>query len=123
MTDTPLHRRFLAALGIPPTALADNRHHQTTQPDPGAGSYAYDALGVTFFTAIGAGDWNRQQYVYEQPYIIEPFRVATFGLGGISMGTDITTALLISQADAVARGLGPPKAPVAGGGTLARAPE
>jgi hypothetical protein len=103
MTDTPLHQRFLAALRLPPTAIPDRWHHNTQQPDPGAGSYAYDALGLAFYTAIGAGTANRDAYIYEAPFEVEPFRTVTTGLGGIVMGTDLTTALLVSQADAVQR--------------------
>lgn len=105
MTISAAHMRFRKSLGLPPTATADRVHVQTRQPDPGAMSYAYTQLGLVMYDAIGSGDRNRKQWMYEVPYSYQPFQVATFGLGGIVMGSSLMTQLLLSQADAVARGL------------------
>ncbi len=69
-------------------------------------SYAYDCLGLYFVSPIGSADMNRRQWLYFQPAGgLALQQGSLFGLGGVQMGSALMTALLVSQADAVARGL------------------
>lgn len=61
---------------------------KTRQPDPGNSAYAYETLGLSEFTPIGAGVANRAQLKVVQPppgYAI--FTASQAGLGGLVMGT------------------------------------
>jgi hypothetical protein len=101
----PWHTAFRRALGLPPTATVDAWHHQTVQPDPGAMSYAFDHFGLFFVSPIASGDRNRLQWQAFSPYDYHSQQLAIYGLGGVQQGTSRLTALLISQSDAVTRGL------------------
>ena len=107
--------RFRRMTGMAPTAEPDQWHVQTRQPDPGAMSYAYTPLQLEPFSPIGAGIWNRRNFEFAVPYSIQPLQVGTNGLGGITQGNPLVTQLLLSQGDAVARGLRAAGQPVPAG--------
>lgn len=104
----PFHRAFRAKLGLTATPGVDEWHVNTRQPnEDSATRYAYAHYGLFFSSFTGTGriplkDLRRTAYgdVHLQQLPIT-------GLGGIQMGNVTLTALLVGQADAVARGLKP----------------
>lgn len=93
-------------LGLPDTATGDPQHQQTAQPEPGAMSYAYTALGLPLYTPIGAADAYRGNgFLTIEPQGYQLEAVWQNGFGGNLAGSSYLSQLLINQADYVAQKL------------------
>jgi len=65
-------------------------------PDPGAQNYAFESLGLTEFTPIGAGVAQRQMFNVLQPpsLFVNGQMLLTSGVGGVAAGQVIFQPLI-----------------------------
>jgi len=102
VTTTPLHDWFRRSIGLTPVVSSDPWHHETRPllwEDSGM-SYAFDRLALPFHGPWAYGDINQRDWQTFQPLTYMLPHGPTQGLGGVTMGSTMAQALLLSQADA-----------------------
>jgi len=80
------------------SAWCGHSHVYASQPFPGAPAYAYEALGLSEFSPIGAGTVNRGDLRHFTATTFAAPGLVTSGLGGLVQGQYVSAPLVVTTA-------------------------